>query len=570
MFNRQIALPLALPVLLLAGCVGLPADRGRDDVAVLVKERGRDASQPADDTSFKRLLADITSRPLAASDAVRLALVNNYELRAQYAELGIAAAEVYEAGRLSNPTLSASVLFPSEPDTGNETTFGLAQSFTDLLLIGPRSRLAQGEFERAKLSVAAVTLDLAADTESAYYRLIGAQQVARMRAVVAKAAKTSADLAQRFFDAGNVTKLELARERAAAAQARIDDLQAQTDVAAARAELGELLGLPASKWSVVERMAIPPDEEDPLGALVERADKARLDLAAARKQVAVLADALGVTRRFRYLGEVEIGVEQTRVTEGVRLTGPTLSLQLPIFNQGKGAVVRSEAQLQQAEADLQTLELGVVIGIQRAYAELENARSRIEQYRTALIPQREEIVQRTQEQVNFMLVGQFELLLSKQQEYDAYQGYLEAVRDYWVARTELRRQVGAPLPSSARIGESTLDVDTLIAPKEPAMPHDMKGMDHRGHDMKQQGGPQGEMDHSGHGAKPKAEEHKGHGGAAPSGKQPAQKKPPEKPATHPGHDMPTGMEPHIPEPSKKDRKPSDEEETETHQHGDHQ
>lgn len=564
MFNRQIALPLALPALLLAGCAGLPADRGRDDVAVLVKERGRDASQPADDTSFKRLLGDITGRPLAASDAVRLALVNNYELRAQYAELGIAAAEVYEAGRLSNPTLSASVLFPSEPDTGNETTFGLAQSFTDLLLIGPRSRLAQGEFERAKLSVAAVTLDLAADTESAYYRLIGAQQVARMRGVVAKAAKTSADLAQRFFDAGNVTKLELARERAAAAQARIDHLQAQTDVAAARAELGELLGLPASKWSVVERMAIPPDEEDPLGALVERADKARLDLAAARKQVAVLADALGVTRRFRYLGEVEIGVEQTRVTEGVRLTGPTLSLQLPIFNQGKGAIVRSEAQLQQAEADLQTLELGVVIGIQRAYADLENARSRIEQYRTALIPQREEIVQRTQEQVNFMLVGQFELLLSKQQEYDAYQGYLEAVRDYWVARTELRRQVGAPLPSSARIGESTLDVDTLIAPKEPPMDMDMPmkpgekmdGM--KGHDMKDMQKPGQKMDHDMKGMEPQ---------------KPGQKMDHDmKKDMKKSGEMPSGMESHIPktkDPKQQDPEKLEEQDAQPQPHGDH-
>jgi len=41
-----------------------------------------------------------------------------------------------------------------------------------------------------------------------------------------------------------------------------------------------------------------------------------------------------------------------------------------------------------------------------------------------------------------MLVGAFELILAKQAEYDAYQEYVEAVRDYWVASAELERAVG--------------------------------------------------------------------------------------------------------------------------------
>ena len=45
-----------------------------------------------------------------------------------------------------------------------------------------------------------------------------------------------------------------------------------------------------------------------------------------------------------------------------------------------------------------------------------------------------------------MLADQFQLLFVKQQEYAAYQGYLEAVRDYWLARVELGRAVGAALP----------------------------------------------------------------------------------------------------------------------------
>ena len=508
---RRIGLSLALPALLV-GCVGLP-DRGHQEIAATLKARGIDASQVGDAAAAKALFAELAGKPLGVTEVVRIALVNNPDLRAQYAEMGIAAAEVYDAGRLSNPTLSASVLFPHGSGEGDETTFGLAQSFTDLLLIGPRSRLAKGEYERAKLLAGSAVLNLAADAETGYYRLVGAQQVARMRQTIANAAGTSADLAQRFFDAGNITRLELARERAAASQAHLDHLEAQSDVASARAELGGVLGLRTADWSVIEQLAMPPGAEDELAALMTQAEQSRLDLAASRKQVALLADALGVSRRFRFLGNVEVGVETVHQSEGRRLTGPTLALQLPLFNQGKGAMARSQAQLQQADAELAALEVEIATGIRRAYTELRGARARVEHYRTALVPQREEIVARTQEQVNYMLVGQFELLVAKQEEYDAYQGYLESVRDYWLARTELTRVVGSPLPSSAQIGPDTIDVDALIAPKEAPMDHEapMDGMDHR------------------------------------------------------GHEMPSGMEPHTPKPAPENQP----DETEEHQHGDH-
>ena len=77
-----------------------------------------------------------------------------------------------------------------------------------------------------------------------------------------------------------------------------------------------------------------------------------------------------------------------------------------------------------------------------------------------------------------MLIGIFEVIQSKTQEYDAYQGYLEAVRDYWLARIELMRLVGARLPSEAQISEKTPSVTQILAPPPgQAMDHSM----HQGH-----------------------------------------------------------------------------------------
>lgn len=488
----------------LSGCASLPADLGRSDVAVLLKERGRDASEVGDIGAAQRLLAELSGKPLSAGDAVRLALVNNPKLKAEYAKLGFAAADVYDAGRLSNPTLSASVLFPDVSGAANQVGFGLVQSFTNLLLLPARSRFAEGEFERVKQEVGAQVLNLAADTEVAYYHLAGAWQMVTMRETVAKAAQSSADLAQRFFDAGNINRLELALEQAAASQAQLGVMQARAKVTLARSALNRQMGLSATEddWKISDQLPAPVTDEDPLPELLKAADASRLDLAAARKRVSLFADVLGVTRRFRLLGELNAGVETERETDGSRITGPTLALELPLFNQGRGRVAKAEAGLQEAEAELRLLEIEISNGVQRAAAEVAAAKARTEQFRQSLIPLREAIVARTQEEVSFMLEGQFQLLLVRQQEYDAYQGYLEAVRDYWLARVELAREIGAPLPSSAQISEATLDAETLIQPKGSGMGHmqhegmqmddmempmeempGMKGMDPSGHDM---------------------------------------------------------------------------------------
>ena len=76
-----------------------------------------------------------------------------------------------------------------------------------------------------------------------------------------------------------------------------------------------------------------------------------------------------------------------------------------------------------------------------------------------------------------MLIGIFELLETKQREYDAYQGYLEVVRDYWLARVELTRAAGNTLPSSANVGKQQLDVEEYLTPKAGGIDHSNHGME---------------------------------------------------------------------------------------------
>ena len=477
-------------LLALNGCTTLPPDLGRSDVDALVSERGKpvDAGTSQDGTS---LVESLTSQPLDAESAIRIALVNNPELKASYAKLEIAAADVYTAGRIRNPVFSASVLDSNQSGDRDQLTFGLVASFTDLLTLSARKRLAAAEFARIKQSIGAEVLRVAADAEAAYYRFVAAKQVAALRSQIARAGMLSAALAERYHAAGNLTPRELALERAAAAEAQLAALEADAETYTLRTELATVLGLSvAGTWDAPPQLPAPLDQEDALTSLLELAKQSRLDLAAAHAHADIVADRLGVTGWTRWLGELDVGVERERETDGTRLTGPVAAWEIPIFTQHRDELLRVDAELQMAIADVQRLSIAVENSVHLAYAATENAKMRVDEYRHHLIPARRAAVDRAQEEENFMLIGIFELLTTKQQEYDAYQGYFEAVRDYWLSRVDLALAVGNSLPSSANINNQLLDVDEYIRPKTAGK--------HAGHGSMGDNSRIAPMDHSQH------------------------------------------------------------------------
>jgi len=480
LFKRGL---VAVAAASLAACASIPQDRGYGDVRNLAAARGQTLP---DDLAADRsaLVAEILAKPLIAPDAVRVAFINNPRIRGEYAQLGLSGAEVIQAGRLSNPTFSAGWQGSSTAGDVSRYDFGLSQNFAELLLLPARLRFSKGEFERAKLDATQALMDLAAQVQSAYFAATGAKQVAAMRSTIATAAGAAAELSSRYKAAGNFTALELAIDQAAASQARLDQEQAEAEATRAENVLNELMGLaPDAQWEVAAALPKPLDQEDDLDALQKLAVLRRADLESDRRAVALLEDSLGVARSYRLLGNVDVGVQYERDTDRNRLLGPSLSLQLPIFSQGQAPMLRANALLEAARADLRAKELEVSNGVQSAYDRLTATRKRLDRLGTETIPLRETIVARTQERVNYMLVGVFDLLRARQDEYSAYQQYLEAVRDYWEARVDLAHAVGSNLPSDRLVGEPVVAPEFPVEPKDDGMGHmhhggmSMPGMD---------------------------------------------------------------------------------------------
>jgi cobalt-zinc-cadmium efflux system outer membrane protein len=298
-------------------------------------------------------------------------------------------------------------------------------------------------------------LRVAGDVRKAVIALQASTQLVELRREIGRAAQASADLAERQHEAGNITDLALAQEQAMAEQAKLDLSREELAVAGHREEVNRLLGLWGTRtgWKFSEALPGLPVHDPSLDHLESRAIGQRLDIDAARKQTFVLWNALTLAKDSRYFGFIEVGIHTHKDPDGAHLLGPTLALELPIFDQRQGLIARLEAQYREATRRLAALSINARSEVRVAATQLGAARWAAERYQKVLLPLRERVVDSSQLQYNAMQIGLTELLLAKQAQIEAYRAYLEALRDYWDAHVDLELAIGgrlvdAPAPAA--------------------------------------------------------------------------------------------------------------------------
>jgi len=452
---------------LLVGC-GVPKEAGFSTVAAAVEQRTGHRifwnQGGAADTAVASKVREMLAGDLTRAQTVQIALLNNRSLQATYEELTIAQADVVQAGLLKNPVFSGRVRFPTSGVThAPNFELGIDQDFLDLLLIPARRRLASAAFEAAKLRVGQQVLDVAHDVRAAYYLMQGAQQIAAMRRAILDASDASAELARRQHDAGNISDLDLANEESLYEQVRIDLMRSEADILGGRERLNRLMGLwgQDTSWTIAPKLPELPGDEPSLEHLESIAIGQRLDVGAARHDLQASSYALAMATNWRWLGGLSVGADLERDPEGKTVAGPAVSLELPIFDQKQAVVARLVARYRQSRLRLSALSVEARSEVREARGRLLVARAVADRYRIRVIPLRESLVALSQQHYDAMLLGVYQLLLAKQNEVNAYREYIEAVRDYWIARSNLERAVGGRLPASSGLGPS---------PPSPAAP----------------------------------------------------------------------------------------------------
>ncbi len=439
--------------LLLPACA-VSRSRGHAEVAAIVEQRlgirtHWDQGSPQD-AEVRKVVERLLENGLTRERAIEIALVNNHGLQATYEELGISQADMVQAGLLKNPSLGFAIGFPFNPGL-TELEGSIVQDFLGLMVLPMRKKIARQRFEADIVRVADQALRVAADVGKEFAAVQASMRLLDYRRSVTEAAEAGADLADRQFEAGNISELAHATERAVFEQAALDLAKEEMELAGARERLNRLLGLwgPHIGWRMTQMLADLPVEDPPLDHLERLAMKQRLDVDYARKREAMFTRAVAMAKNFRLFGRVEVGAQGHQDPDGPRVLGPSITLELPIFDQRQAEIARLEAERRQSEWRLQEVAVDARSEVRVALTQMLTARRMAERYRDKLLPLRDQIVEQTQRHYNGMLLGFYQLLEAKQSQVEAYRGYVTSLRDYWAARAELERTVGGRITARA-------------------------------------------------------------------------------------------------------------------------
>jgi cobalt-zinc-cadmium efflux system outer membrane protein len=446
---------LSFGLLCFSGCTSMTLNAGFDDIRATVEQRSAIQISWNNGTDLDKEAAEklgsLLKRKLTADDAVQIALLNNRNLQAVYSDLGVAQADLVQAGLLSNPIFDAAVMFPvsgGQPDL----ELGAAMNFLNIFYIPLRKRVAAARFEEIKTRVAGSVLDFAGRVRTAFHSYESNEQMLELRQTIVQALNASLEIARRLSEAGNITDLDFARERAQLEAGKLALRSAEVSVRQSREDLNILMGVwgEQTQWQSEGRLPDIPEQPLPVKDIERLALEQSLDLANARQRIAATGEQLGLTRWTSLLPEFSAGPQAER-REGRWEVGPRLDFPIPLFDQGQARVGRDVAELRRAQQEYYGAAVGIRGTARLLRDRVEGARDRALYYRDILLPLHERIVSEAQLQYNAMQLGPFQLLRAREEQIQTAVGYVEALRDYWLARGDVGQILSGRLPSGNAI-----------------------------------------------------------------------------------------------------------------------
>ena len=462
---------VAAAALTLAGCASISPQEAflavADDVEARTGARIQWDSGSQEDLEARETVKALLSRPLTPASAVRIALLNNRELRAVYTSLGLAQADLVQAGLLSNPVLDGVVNWPEAVSTGTpELALGIGFRFIEILWIPLKQRIAESQLEEAKIQVAGAAIDVIGRTHLAFVDHVAAEEEVILLKQVVKSARASVAAAKAIREAGNATALDFEQQQALLTSSKLLLAAAQARVAETREALNVLMGLTGgdTSWRATKRLKRLPAREIPLAGIEQRAVKASLELAGLRQQLNTLVARYGLTVKQAILPDLDVGVEAERAVEVVELdppedggepgteteitwrVGPTFGVALPLFDQGQAKKARAIMMIRDIQSRYWAAAVRIRSAARLARASLLTARKTVQYYRKALLPQTERVLRETQRQYNAMQEGVFRLIRAKRDRIEAGRGFIGALQTYWRARIAIRQLLSGRMP----------------------------------------------------------------------------------------------------------------------------
>lgn len=299
--------------------------------------------------------ANIAREGLGLTDVAVLAVGNNPALKARRRQLGVKQAQLFSAGLLPDPQLTASLDHPTGSVPGTVNAFGLGLNYDIVALINRGARIdsAREAETQARLQILWQEWQVSQKARTLAVALAGGRlQIAllkEMQALYQQRYQRSSQAVAR----GDLT-LDVAGTDLTAlldTLSRINQLEQTLN--ANRHALSLLLGLAPDEPLTIRLPPLPaPVDAQTVQQLLQSLPMRRPDLLALqagyRSQEAKVRSAV-----LSQFPAVSIGITRARDTSSVYTTGFNVGITLPLFSGSRGAIAVERATREQLRAEYQ-------------------------------------------------------------------------------------------------------------------------------------------------------------------------------------------------------------------------
>ncbi len=376
---------------------------------------------------------------LTEDNAVKITLLNNRKLQAEYEKIGIAKANLAQAKLLKNPIFSLSYKFATEANQFDIINMSLFQNFLDALLTPSKKKLAMVELEKTKSFVTNQILQTIAVTKNAFYNVLFTNLTLELEKKILIAKEASYEFAEVLFEAGNINALELSIKKADYLEAKLNIADIEVALIDAKEKLNQALGLYGKdiKWKLNEAFEEKNLHELKFDNFENKVISKSLKLKYNQLQMIAVAKKYGIDIANTVLSNFTIGPDSEREDNGVWFVGPAFSIGIPIFDFGKAVSAAAQAELYQQWNNYTSTAVNIRSFARMARINFLNSKRKLNYYQKAVIPLKEKIYQETFDQYNAMQLGVFELLKVKSDELTAHIQKIKIEKDFIFSKIEL-------------------------------------------------------------------------------------------------------------------------------------
>jgi len=411
----------------------------------------------SDGPEYQNKKLNFHDQTLSLDKAISVALEHNNSLQADLESLGIAKADLIQAGLLSNPYFETEYKIPRPQCKNEHAKVELHLSFTlsDLWQIPRRKKVAQDELEITSIRIVNSIIDIFSRTKIAYYSSIYASDQEHLAERILHESKKLEDRYSYRQQLGYSSELDTNLAHVMVQHWLIEVNQSKNTVYASFRDLENILGIEISNQPIILEniIDIQSFEMPTLKELEQYAIENRPELQMTRLRIQKAADLIKY-EQSQFIPSVELGLAYEREIDKKKLAGPMLNISLPIFDTNYAQVARARAQKKQFEQEYRTVLRTTLTEVKQLYNKFNVMKDSIKKY-NAMIPSFNDALSYVKKHMKNM---QFTMLTFYQTQiayYQEQQNALNAQLELLTTLAQLEKAIGKQLFSIPKYDNKT-------------------------------------------------------------------------------------------------------------------